>query len=57
MRPEAEERARHVGTVIYVAVSMSQPGNNSVVLLELTVAWFQHSEVFMDHSVLSVDYF
>lgn len=33
-----------------------QLGNNLGVLLEFTLACFQHSEVFMDHSVLSLDY-
>lgn len=33
-----------------------QLGNNLGVLLEFTLAWFQHSEVFMGHSVLSLDY-
>lgn len=42
--------------LIYAGVSPSQLGNNSGVLLEFTLAWFQHSEVFMDHSVLSLDY-
>ena len=43
-------------SLIYAVVSSLQLGYNSWVLLEFMLAWFQHSEVFMDLSVLSLDY-
>lgn len=39
-------------SLIYAVVSSLQLGYNSWVLLEFTLAWFQHGEVFMDPSVL-----
>lgn len=55
--------SRHAGALLTVlrhwfnaSVSQLQLGNNSGVSLEFILDCFQHAEVFMDHSVLSLDY-